>query len=302
MIEVLHPGLLTTVQDRGRSGFEVYGLPPSGAFDPFLSAIANKLAGNSPQAALFEFAMVGPNLRFQNSCAIAICGFGVEYDLNGERAETFRYQSIPAGSDLKFITMKGSYGYIAAAGGILTQKVLGSAATYVSGNIGRRLMKGDVLQFGEPTGLKFALRENYRSLPKDSVVHLLPAQHTSLFHAREQQRISENSYKISVQSNRMGIRLEGVSIVAPVLRRSVPALPGVLQVPRSGLPILLGPEGPTTGGYPQLAMISRVSWTVLAGARPGELIRFQWIDPEDARQMWKYRSRLFDAPEVWEPL
>jgi allophanate hydrolase subunit 2 len=98
----------------------------------------------------------------------------------------------------------------------------------------------------------------------------------------------------------MGIRLDGASLDGPVLRRSVPALPGALQVPRSGLPLVLGPEGPTTGGYAQLGMIARVSWTSLAAAPPGASVQFEWTNAERARTMWAERQKLFTMKEAWE--
>lgn len=302
MIEILQPGLLTTIQDAGRRGYESYGVPRSGVFDPFLSDVANKLVGNPPGTPLIEFAMVGPNLLFHRKRRIAVSGFGIQYQSEGNNVESFRSVLIGEGAELRFVHMKGCYGYIAVAGGIQMNQILGSVSTYVAGGIGKRLTRGNALKVGEPFGPAYRLRSNYWDFPVEPVIHLVDAPHTSLFQDRERQRLCDHSYKISTQSNRMGIRLEGPVLAAPVIRRSVPALPGAVQVPRSGSPIVLGPEGPTTGGYAQMAMICRVSWTVLAARRPGEAIRFQWSAVEEARKMWAFRNQLLNTLDAWEPL
>ena len=295
MIEVVQPGLLTTIQDSGRKGFEAYGVPVSGPFDPFLAALANRLCGNDLNAPVLEFAMVGPTLQFHEKGRVALCGFGIQYELNDRIVPELMTIELPAGSILKFVGMQGWFGYISFAGGIETQageKVLSSVSTYLAGGIGRRLEKGQMLRNGpEPAGVS-GLRSVSWSFPQEPVLYLLPAQHTSRFSNIECQKICEHSYKISLQSNRMGIRMDGPVIDAPVIRRSAPALPGTVEIARSGLPIILGPEGPTTGGYAQVGVISRTSWTVLAGSKPGSKLRFQWTDPQMARATWDYRQGL----------
>lgn len=295
MIEVVQPGLLTTIQDSGRRGFEAYGVPVSGPFDPFLAELANRLCGNDLNAPVLEFAMAGPGLQFHEKGRVALCGFGIQYELNGRTTPILVATEVPAGSTLKFVGMQGWFGYLAFAGGIETQageKVLSSVSTYLAGGIGKRLEKGQMLRTGPNRASLSAFRSVRWSFPQEPVLYLLPAQHTSRFSNKECQKISEHSYKISSRSNRMGIRMDGAFIDAPTIRRSAPTSPGTVEIPRSGVPILLGPEGPTTGGYAQIGMISRTSWTVLAGSRPGAALRFQWTEPETARASWHYRQDL----------
>ncbi|MCI0412967.1 biotin-dependent carboxyltransferase family protein [bacterium] len=295
MIEVVQPGMLTTIQDSGRKGFEAYGVPVSGPFDPFLAAMANRLCGNPLDAPVFEFAMIGPTLHFHEKRIVALCGLSVQYELQGQTVPLLTSTEVPAESVLKFVSMEGWYGYLAIAGGIETESVLSSVSTYLAGGIGKRLEKGQMLKTGPEPGGGSALRSVSWSYPLEPVLYLLPAQHSSHFSARERQKIREHNYKISPQSNRMGIRLEGAAIDPPVIRRSAPALTGTVQIPRSGFPIILGPEGPTTGGYAQMGVISRASWTLLAGKRPGSAIRFEWTDPETARHWWNDRQDLLRA-------
>ena len=302
MIEILQPGLLTTIQDSGRNGYEAYGVPRSGFFDLFLAEIANRLIGNQIDAPLLEFAMIGPTVVFEESCAIAITGFEVTYKKGNQVIPQFQAFSIEKGSVLQFGGMKGWFGYIAVAGGIRGEKVLGSVSTHFSANLGKKLSKGDRLETGDPADEFYELRKEAWSFPEDAPLDLLPACHTEDFLKSELRKITEQDYVVSSQSNRMGIRLEGSRVESPILKRSVPALIGAVQVPGSGMPIILGPEGPTTGGYAQIGIISRVSWTVLAAKTPGSSLTFSWIEPEKARTDWNDRKSLFVTPDAWRRL
>jgi antagonist of KipI len=299
MIDVLNPGLLTTIQDGGRKGYERYGFPQSGFFDPFLASVANRLVGNRIDAPLLEFALIGPTLRFLKPVSVAVTGFNVDYECDGAVSCNSAF-AVKEGSVLRFTAMKGWFGYIAVSGGILAQKMLGSASTYFAGGLGIRLQRDSTLQIAESDPQIWRIRDGVLKLPKDSELQILLAQHSSDFNAGEIQNFTKQEYKIHSQSNRMGIRLEGEPIETPLIRRSVPTLPGVVQVPGGGLPIILGPEGPTTGGYPQIGMLSRTSWTVLAGAQPGSRIRFRWLDAEAARREWDARQNIFRDADAWQ--
>jgi antagonist of KipI len=300
MIEVLQPGL-TTIQDLGRSGWESLGMPPSGAFDPFLAKVANQLAGNSHDAPLLEFALVGPSLRFHKSYTIAFAGFSVRYRLNGNNVPEFSAFNVNAGSELKFTGMSGWFGYLAVTGGIQIQKILGSASTYAAAGIFGRLKTGDQLQSGKMNNQGFAVRKEFLKLPERNVLHILEAAHTPLFNEQSKKLISSNEYLLTTQSDRMGARLQGTAIEVPKIRRSVPTLPGVIQIARSGQPIILGPEGPVTGGYPQIGILSQTSRTTLAAIQPGKLLRFEWIELEMARDQREQRDQIFSDSRIWEP-
>ena len=100
----------------------------------------------------------------------------------------------------------------------------------------------------------------------------------------------------------MGIRLSGELIRPPEVRRSAPVLSGTIQIPSGGQPILLGPDGPTTGGYAQFAAIPRVAWTILVGKQPGSSIDFSWIDRSKAIELYEYRAALFEEESSWTPI
>ncbi len=300
MIEILQPGILTTIQDSGRAGFEAYGVPHSGFFDPFLAAIANKLAGNPLDSPVLEFALTGPTLLFLDPCCIALSGYGLRFEINSKPVREFSSVLVAAGSTLKFFSMHGWFGYLAVSGGFRVEPVLGSASTYIAGKIGGRLEKGGRLDTGKCQLTGLCLRKEFHPAVSDAVLLLLPGMHTRLFSESEKQKIVQGVYRIGLQSNRMGIRMEGAGVEPPEVKRSAPALSGTIQIPGSGQPILLGPEGPTTGGYAQLGVMSRTSWSVLAGVRPGKEVRFEWTVPEQAVQIRHDRDRLLETPEAWE--
>jgi antagonist of KipI len=299
MIEVVQPGLLTTIQDAGRPGFEVYGMPPSGPLDPFLAAIANKLVGNKPEAALLEFALLGPSLKFRKNCWVSLAAFSCSYLLDGDSVPEFSAFPVESGSVLQFNGMKGWFGYMAVSGSLETIKILNSSSAYLAGGIGKKLEKHQQLSISEESGNYFSISPEFLNSSSTNVLSILPGLHTSLFHITEHRKLAESEYKLSPQSNRMGILMNGPAITALPVRRSAPALPGTIQIQHSGNPMILGPEGPTTGGYPQIAILSQVSWSTLARTRPGELVRFAWTDVEKARQIARLRNSILCSEEAW---
>ncbi len=301
MIEVLQPGI-TTIQDQGRAGWESSGMPSSGAFDPFLASVANQLAGNSHDAALLEFALVGPSLRFHKAYTLAFTGFSVSYVLNGNPVLEFRAFTVEPGQELRFKSMAGWFGYLAVSGGIQIGKILGSASTYAAAGIFGRLKSGDQLQSGEMAKQTFAVKKESLMLPKNNILHILEAAHSHLFNERSKMLISSDEYKLTLQSDRMGSRLQGTSIEIPEIKRSIPTLPGVIQIARSGQPIILGPERPVTGGYPQIGILSQTSWTTLASIQPGKTLRFQWMNIEEAKELQHQRNKILYDAGLWELL
>lgn len=302
MIEVLQPGFLTTIQDSGRGGYEVYGMPRSGPFDPFLASVANRLVGNKLNAPVLEFALTGPSLKFDREGWIAIVGNSVEYLLDRESIPEFSAVPVRSGSVIQFRAMQSWFGYLAIAGGFAARPVLGSVSTYLAGKIGSRLQAGSSLQSGTPGRSAYRIPKESLGLRTTNIVPILPGLHTGQFSARDRLLIAESEYRIAPESNRMGIHLRGVEVAPLAVKRSAPVLPGTIQVPRTGQPIVLGPEGPTTGGYPQIGILCRISWTKLAETRPGGSIRFEWIDVIKARQLWEYRNSIFQLEEAWQKI
>jgi allophanate hydrolase subunit 2 len=210
---------------------------------------------------------------------------------------------IDAGSTLTFERIQGWFGYLAISGGLEGNRILGSLSAYPAAKIGERLRKGEQLREGRnelASPVEFLKPELI--LSENESVEILPAIHTSLFEEASKKKINDQEYLISSQSNRMGIRLSAEGINAPTVSRSVPSLSGTIQITRGGDAIILGPDGPTTGGYAQIAILSRTSWTAVACSPPGRSIRFQWITKEAAKKRWEERNHIFQMKELWKPI
>jgi antagonist of KipI len=302
MIEVIQPGVYSSIQDSGRHGYEHYGMPSSGWLDPYLAAIANTLVGNPKQTPILEFALIGPTLRFHKECWIACAGSSSAYVVNGNPVSDCLPFHIKKGDVLEFTGMSGWFGYLAASGGFKGDRVLGSVSAYPAGGIGSALKKNQRLELGDSNSDPRTIRKNILHSSNEQPVSILQAMHTSLFSSSTLQQFERSDYELTSHSNRMGIRLAGTPIEAPSIRRSVPCLRGVIQIPPAGQPIIFGPEGPTSGGYPQIAILARISWTVLAQTRPGRAIQLRWMDIEQARQLQQTRWNDLESEDLWEPI
>jgi len=267
MIEVVDAGPLTTVQDLGRPGFAALGVPRSGAFDPAALALANRLVGNDERAAGLEVTFGGLELRFVAPATVALTGAacpGLEFGAA---------VSLPAGAGLRLgRPAAGLRSYLAVRGGLAVPPVLGSRSTDTLSGLGPApLRTGDRLPVGAatgevsgasaapPAGGSFAVRFG----PRDD--WFTPAARALLLSAE---------WTVRPESDRIGLRLDG-----PPLERAVagelpsePTLPGAIQVPADGRPIVFGPDAPVTGGYPVIAVLLELA--AVAQLRPGDRLRF----------------------------
>ncbi len=284
-------GLMTTVQDLGRAGYRRFGLPRAGAMDPLALAVANRLLGNPPGAAGLEFTFPGPRLRATRPIVVAIGGADLSPAVNGYRVRRWSTLRVDAGDALTFEAPHvGRWGYLAVPGGIDVPEVMGSRSTYVGarlgGYAGRRLERGDRLG-----GLRIteasALRLPERLWPPvggDAEVRMVLGPQQEYFTEEAVAALLGESYSVSLTSDRAGYRLDG-----PRLRHRAPTellsdglLPGALQVPSGGQPIVIMPDGPTTGGYPKIGAVVQPDLRRIAQARRGDSIRFRAIAWEAA--------------------
>jgi biotin-dependent carboxylase-like uncharacterized protein len=266
MIEVLDPGPLLTVQDRGRPGCAHLGVPPSGAADRRAAAAANQLAGNAPDAAVLEATLAGPRLRFLEAATFAVQGAVSLRDAveakAGEELDLGRFE-------------RGARAYVAVRGGIDVEPVLGSRSTDLFSGLGPALLRpGDVLRIGRSSGPVVAA--GGYELPNDLVLRVVPGPRTEWVDAAG---LAQPAWRVSPASNRVGIRLEGP--VLPWLRddelESEGVVTGAIQVPRGGQPILLGPDHPATGGYPVAAVVHSDDLWIAGQLRPGDTVRFREV-------------------------
>jgi biotin-dependent carboxylase-like uncharacterized protein len=302
--EVVEPGLLTTVQDRGRSGYQKYGVPVSGAVDDTALRLGNRLVGNPPDAAGLEMTAVGARLRFCGEHVIALTGAETPAQLDGERVSSATSVRVRAGQVLGVgPCVRGLRSYLAIAGGIDVPVVLGSRATNLvarfGGFQGRALAAGDVLAAGPAAAPARELAG--RTLPPHwrarfesrMTVRVVLGPQADAFTAEGVETFLVSTYQVTPQTDRMGCRLEGPTIAhrgaADILSDWIP--PGAVQVPGNGKPIVLLADRQTTGGYTKIATVIGPDLVRLAQCRPGDGIRFEAVSPEAAGRI----VRQFEA-------
>ncbi len=266
MIEVLESGPLTTVQDRGRPGLAHLGVPTSGAADSRAYELGNRLVGNRPGAASLEATLAGPVLRFGAAAVVALTG-----------AEHWPPFEVGAGDVLDIEPYKrGVRLYVSVRGGIDVAPMLGSRSTDLMSGLGPAIVRsGDLLRVGdEVEGRPEELPAE--PLPDEPVLRVLPGPRADWFAPDAVDALTSEPWRMNLSSNRVGIRLEGTPLAwgRDEELRSEGLVTGALQVPPNGQPILLGPDHPTTGGYPVIAVVRSDDLWLAGQLRPGEVVRF----------------------------
>jgi antagonist of KipI len=289
-IEVLEPGLLTTIQDpRGRRGWRRYGVPGAGALDPLAGRLANRLAGNDADAGLLEVTLAGPRLRLGASAVVALAGADLGATIDGRRLPPGQSRPAPADAVIGFGGRRsGARAYLAFDGGIEVEPVLGSRATDLrsrfGGLDGRALRPGDRLRLG-PAGRNAARRAApSRPATSASAVRVLPGPHLDRFAPGALERLCDQGWTVSPNADRMGCRLDG----GPLEHGAEPEVPslglplGAIQVPPDGRPIVALADRPVTGGYPVLAVVARADIGLIAQRIPGDTLSFRVTTSHEA--------------------
>ena len=314
MIAIRKPGVLASVQDLGRHGHRQLGICPGGALDVLALTLANRLVGNADRAAGLELTMGGCELQFEADTRIALAGDDFGASLDGvplwpcwsvpvAAGQTLRLAGANAGGTKK----PGVRSWLAVAGGIDVPPVLDSRSTDLKAGFGglqgRALRKGDRL----PTGIAMldaAQRErrpfgirgpDWGPAEDDGAIALrvLPGPEFELFTLAAREQLWGERWRITPQSNRMGSRLEGAE-----LRRkrsgdmlSSGVIPGTIQVPPSGQPIILMGDAQTTGGYPRIGVVIRADLWKLAQAPLNGRLRLVQVDQPQALAAWADQQR-----------
>lgn len=305
---VRQPGILTTIQDGGRYGFQKYGVLVNGAMDMFALRVANILVGNSQDEAALEITLQGPSIELTEDITFAICGASLSPMLNGLPVSEWRPISAKAGSVLSFgRPVWGCRAYLAVAGGFEVPKVMGSRSTYLRGHLGgfegRALKQGDELKvrqsdvkvsaWNEECGLDWfvspTLHPRYGTNP---VVRFTLGPDFKFFSDESQRLFGTESFKITPQSDRMGYRLSGPTLELAFRQEKVSTAVtvGTIQVPPDGNPIVLMADRQTIGGYPCMAQVIQVDIPVLAQLKPGDPLSFQEVTLELAQELWRERE------------
>jgi antagonist of KipI len=316
-IKVLHPGLLTTIQDLGRYGSQKYGVIVSGAMDSYSLRVANLLVGNDEGEGALEITLFGTTLYFEKDLLIAITGGDLLATIDGKKAPMWRPILMRKGSVLKFKSaIKGCRAYLAFAGGIVIPKVMGSKSTYLRAEIGgfqgRALRKEDTFECGEMNELNHSLVQqlekmnghftwavNYSALinlKSSQTIRVLKGTEFNRFDKNSQQMLFNEPYTITTQADRMGYRLEGpvLSLAEPFELLSESVTYGTIQVPPNGQPIILMADRQTTGGYPKISQIISADLPSLAQLQPTSTIQFKEVTHEQAEMELLKKEQVID--------
>ena len=287
-ITVLNPGLLTTVQDMGRTGYQQFGVSVSGVMDPRATSIANILVGNQEGEAVLECTMLGPQLRFDAANCIAITGGDLGPTLDGKPIPNYCAVSVEAGQVLRFTGPKtGCRAFIAFAGGLDIPVVMGSRSTYMKAKIGglegRKLAKDDVIAFRAPkTQLKNMKDRNLypEFVPRDvyTVRVVMGPQDDAFTDAGVKTFLSE-TYTVTPEFDRMGCRLEGAVVEhkesGDIISDGIAF--GAIQVPSAGKPIIMLADRQTTGGYTKIANVITADFRIIGQLKAGDKVRFEKV-------------------------
>jgi allophanate hydrolase len=307
-LEVLAPGLATSVQDLGRFGYQAIGVPVAGALDGVALRLANLLVGNPPAMAGFEILHSGPTFRVAaDAVRIALGGADALIAVDGRSSGPVpSWQSLRLVRGDVFTIVVGRQSacpVLAVEGGVAVPSVLGSASTYtraaIGGFAGRTLREGDLV----PLALAAAAERDELRLPEpppaeaDRSVRIVLGPQQECFTEAALANLVTAEYRISASADRMGMRLDGPALSH---RRgwdiaSDAIATGAIQVPGSGQPILLLADHQTTGGYPKIATVVSADLPVVGRRRPGDAIRFAAVSVEEAEALARTAERRLTA-------
>jgi antagonist of KipI len=303
-LAVVRAGMLTTVQDEGRVSLRRHGIVVGGAMDGFAARVANLLVGNERDAALLECTIAGPALRLTDDRIVAVTGHAPRVLLDGAPVDPWTALPVRAGGMLSVPdTGPGCRAYIAVAGGIAVEPVLGSRATDVAAGIGgvhgRALQADDVLPLGMvPVPLRHATgaRVGRSMLPgyaAAATIRIVRGPEADRTGDAAWRTLLGSSYSVTASSNRMGCRLDGMPLASsdPLEMISSPVAIGTIQLPPSGLPIVLTSDAQTIGGYPRIAHVITADLPIIAQVRPGGSVRFIEVTLREAHELLAVRER-----------
>lgn len=288
-VETGGPGLL--IQDNGRTGHRREGLPASGAADPFRLAVGNTLLGNGDGDAALEITLGAGAVRYLGApTRIVFAGGDFDYRLNHRRVAPFSVQALTEGDRVSWSSPKRDIrAYLCFAGGLHCSPQLGSCATHtrarLGGLSGNYLTAGDIIPVNSDPGdhthlpsLSWHQRDRRRRL------RIVPGPQADAFGEQALRALCQTVWHVDARSDRSGYRLQGPPLADASGGNIVsdPVLPGCIQVPASGLPLIIMPDGPTTGGYPKIATVISADLGLLSRQPPGAPVLFTWVSLEQA--------------------
>ncbi len=297
IMEILSPGILTSIQDLGRYGYGRYGVAPSGALDPFSLRIANLLVGNRPDQAGLETMLLGPAIRVLADIVVAVTGGNLQPLLNKQPIEMWRSHNLKKDDILSFGSMaSGLRAYVAVGGGLRITPVMGSRSTNLpsgfGGFQGRALIKNDILTSANSCRqLQLQTRVFNEAwiphYPNSWALRIIWGPQDDHFPDESRASLLSAAYQMSSDSDRTGIRLEGAiirkkpDIPASIISEGV--ITGSVQIPGDGKPIIILGET-VTGGYRKIATVISADLPLLGQIKPGDTVGFSAVSLDEARR------------------
>jgi len=308
MAEILikDSGPFTTVQDKGRFGYQKFGMPTAGAMDKFSYTIANLLVGNKEDEEVLEYTLKGPKLEFKEDAIIAVTGAKSKVKLNDEKINMWQSHYIKKGDMIEISpAQKGLRGYIAFKSGFNLPEIMGSKSTYLRANLGgyegRKLKNKDIIEINKDINKEnYILRildKKYRPDFSKNIIRVIMGPQDDYFSEEGISKFLEGEFKVSSQADRMGNRLEGPEIEhkdgADIITDGIAE--GSIQVAGNGKPIIMLADRQTTGGYSKIATVITVDIDNVSQKKPGDIITFEKIDLKSAQELLKKRRKIYES-------
>jgi antagonist of KipI len=295
-LQILKSGMLTSVQDMGRPGFQSSGMPVAGAMDGLSLQLANIAVGNAPNTACIEATLAGPEILFADQTYFCICGAEMQARLNDSPLKNGQPVLAHKNDILKMgFATRGCRAYIAFSGGIDVPLIMESRSTFIAGKMGgykgRNLIAGDTLSLGQVNG-----KPLQKDFPDDLLtglfsiepIRILPGPEINFFRSDAIKTLLNGKYTVSPDSNRMGYRLDGAKITTKTNEKEIISSPvpkGCIQVPPNGQPVILMADRQTTGGYPRIAVVATIDHPRLGQLKPGDQLGFEEIGLKEAQNL-----------------
>ncbi len=304
-IKILNPGLLTTIQDKGRWGYQKFGMNVAGVMDDLATRIANMLVDNHEYEAVLETTVLGVEILFNCDEVISITGSNINPQINGKAVPMWTSIYVKSGDKLSSSgAVTGLRSYIAFSRGIDVPEIMGSKSTYTRGNLGgiqgRKLNKDDIIQLGKKNlSIKGSfLQDVYKPIYKkeDNIIRVVLGPQDDYFDKEAIDVFLNSVYTITSEADRMGYRLEGPKInhtVGPDIV-SDGVVFGSIQVPGHGSPIIMMADRQTTGGYTKIATVITPDLSKLAQMGTGSTMKFVKLSVEESHIIYREYENQFN--------
>ena len=311
-IRIQFPGLLTTIQDDGRIGYQEFGISASGAMDLRAMRLANILVRNNKDEAVLEMTLMGAVMTFTGSNTIAITGADQGAIIDGIKVPLYTAVAVHAGDTLIFgSAATGCRTYLAFAGGLVVSEILGSKSTNlkcgIGGLQGRQLKEGDELEFVNPVDEAPDPKRNLRDTPlsrypdsnSQRILRIIPGPQAEYVTEKGMDTFLSSVYTVTPRSDRMGCNFDGPVIETrdktDIISDGIPF--GAVQIPSGGKPIVMMADRQTTGGYAKIGTVISVDLPILAQCKPGDTVRFRQISMNKAQRLHRKEQKQYAAIE-----